>query len=97
LDCGEPETLNQKLALLCDRWSSQQRLCMPSRRFTLGVPQHPRDLVHPVLSVKHLHIARRDPASRFLGDYEVAIGARGDLRQVTDDEHLMTLRHLGQR
>ncbi|MGH7539077.1 MAG: hypothetical protein ACREMF_10595, partial [Gemmatimonadales bacterium] len=59
----------------------------PGRR-RVRIAQHAGDFQHPLLTFDKADIARRDAASCPLGDRELSIGARGDLRQMGDDERL---------
>lgn len=69
---------------------------MPSGGISLGVAEHAGDLVDPILSMQYLNVARGYAPPGCLGNREVAVCPSGDLRQVGDDQDLVTLSHIGQ-
>lgn len=64
---------------------------MPSRRIALRVTEHPGDLADPVLAMKRLHVAGGNPSPRRFRYHQVMVGPGGDLRQVSNGEHLVAL------
>jgi hypothetical protein len=54
------------------------------------IAKHAGDFTRALRGVDHAHVARRHTRLGTLFHYEVAIGVRGDLRQVRNDEHLTT-------
>ena len=70
---------------------------MPPRSITLRVAEHARNLVDLVLAMKHLYVARGDPAPGLFRHYQMAIRSGGDLRQVGDDQHLVPFADLRER
>jgi hypothetical protein len=86
-----------RLLLSRPRLTSEQGLRMATSGFAFGVAQHPRDLRDPVFAVDGLHVAGGETFARLLGHDEMAVGPRGDLRQMGDHQHLVPLRHLRQR
>jgi uroporphyrin-III C-methyltransferase/precorrin-2 dehydrogenase/sirohydrochlorin ferrochelatase len=74
----------------------QQRHGVPPGGLPVRIPEHPRELGHPVFAVDHQHVARRDPGFRPLRDDEMAVRPRGDGRQVGDHEYLVPLADVGE-
>ena len=53
--------------------------------------QHPRHLRDAIVALDDADVGRRHAALRALGHHDVVMGARRDLRQVRDREHLVVL------
>ena len=54
-----------------------------------AVTQHPSNFRDPILTVNDLDRTRGNATANGLRDKQVPIGPGGDLREVSDDEHLM--------
>lgn len=63
---------------------------MPPGGRRVRIAKHAGDFTRALRGVDHAHVARRYTCFGPLFHYEVAIGVRGDLRQVSNDEHLTT-------
>jgi hypothetical protein len=60
-------------------------------------PQHPRHLLHPGLSLDRHRVRGGDGPHGPLAHHHVVMGARRNLRQVRDGQHLMMSRHASQQ
>jgi hypothetical protein len=71
---------------------AQQLARVGATHLTLRVAaQQTRDLVHALVGDQHPHVGGRHAGARALGDLDVVVRARRDLRQVRDGEHLVVL------
>jgi len=58
----------------------------------IGVPQHPRQLARPRISLQNLHVTRRHAPAGALRHGQVVVGEGRDLGQMRDDQRLPAAR-----